>query len=723
MHRFLRYLGDAILDGVVVGAALGFGEALHIMSSGAGRGAGLLGMLGVVVVACALCMAAMLVIGPVVAVMLTGLGRIPALRPFRVGLASPGEPRVEAIVRIVIALGTAAGFAAAVYGMTRFAQGEFKAANAIALLVAAAATAFGVVAMTVGSAVASLVVPRVARRRWPQAVTRGRLGLGLAVGGVTVVIVALWIVGQTVAPDADYTAPATFGALGLLIAVVRGVGVARRLTPRRRTVVAGAAAALVGGGLLLVGQVPGTRSLVLADAAAAGTVLRQVWLRTDRDGDGYSAWFGGADCDDSDRRVHPRAREIAGNGIDDNCRAGDLSLAVLAGLHRSLAQPSPVADRPKRNVLLITVDALRADHVGAYGYQRPTTPNLDRLAARSSRFVWAVSPSPTTRRAVPALMSGRYASALRWQNRTDVVRVELGKNPMLGELFAAGGYDTQAILCCTTLFDKPHGVVAGMAKVDATAEAKSRKDKYNADELARLATSFLATRALAGRPFFLWMHFIEPHNPYVVAPAARRFGSSAIDKYDSEIEFVDQQLGKILAALDANGLTEDTIIAITADHGEEFKEHGAEFHGRSVYNEVMAVPLVIHDPGGPPQVIDTPVSVVDVAPTVLGLAGLTAPAGMSGLSLAATVATGAPLPADRVVLGELIPDYRITGDMITGFVPGWHLVWDRAADSLRLYSLTADPLDQHPIESGPELERVRAAVFDAIDREFAITAP
>src|SRR5688572_10881291 len=118
MHRALRYLGDAILDGVIVGAALGLGEALHIMIVGAGRGAGVPGMVGVVVVACALCMAAMLVIGPVAAVLLTGLGRIPALRPFRVGLAAPGEPRVEAIVRIVIALATAAGFAAAVYGVT-----------------------------------------------------------------------------------------------------------------------------------------------------------------------------------------------------------------------------------------------------------------------------------------------------------------------------------------------------------------------------------------------------------------------------------------------------------------------------------------------------------------------------------------------------------------------------------------------------------------------------
>ena len=192
------------------------------------------------------------------------------------------------------------------------------------------------------------------------------------------------------------------------------------------------------------------------------------------------------------------------------------------------------------------------------------------------------------------------------------------------------------------------------------------------------------------------------------APGAPTFGKRPIDKYDGEIAFVDQQVGVILKALRDAGRADDTVVVITADHGEEFGEHGGEFHGRTVYNEVMHVPLLVHDPGAPAQVVTTPVSVVDIAPTVLGLAGLPAPAGMNGRSLAATVVSGAPAPTDRVVLGELLPDYRITGDQVTGFVDGWHLVWDRTADTLQLFSLERDPLDQAPIEHGPVFDDLRA---------------
>jgi len=270
------------------------------------------------------------------------------------------------------------------------------------------------------------------------------------------------------------------------------------------------------------------------------------------------------------------------------------------------------------------------------------------------------------------------------------------------------------------LFDKPHGVVEGIKTVDAKAEPGFRKNKYNAQELSKKACDFLTTRRAQTKPFFLWMHFIEPHNPYVAAPGAPTFGKRPIDKYDAEVAFVDQQLGVILKALRDAGRGDDTIVVVTADHGEEFGEHGGEFHGRTVYNEVMHVPLLIHDPGAPAQVVTTPVSLVDIAPTVLGLAGLPAPAGMNGRSLAPTVLTGAPAPTDRVVLGELLPDYRITGDLVTGFVDGWHLIWDRTADTLQLFSLEHDPLDQAPIEHGPVFDDLRARLFAEIDRSYGL---
>jgi choline-sulfatase len=719
-RRLATYLGDAVLDGAVVGVLLGLGEALHAVVAGsAAGGAGLATAVATALCAMALVTVGMVLLGPLLAAALTGVGALPAMRRLRAAVREPGPARATGLVVVVLGLLGVAGLAAATYAISAAAQREFKAATAIALLVAALATGAAVAILAVVSALGAWLAPWLGRRAWLQRITRGRLALGLGVGALALAIAALLIVAKTVSPEADLTTPTTAGALGLVLVLVRGVGVARRLRGRRRTVVAAGLALTTALGLVVVGQAASARALLLADGAAAPRVLRALWQLTDRDGDGTSAMFGGADCDDGDARIRPSAREVIGNGVDDNCRGGELAADADLG-PRVTAQPSPVAARPRRNVLLISIDALRADHVGAYGYPRATTPALDELAARSTRFEWAVSPSPTTRRAIPALMSGRYASALTWQARTDVVRVELGANPMLGELLKAGGYETRAIMCCTTLFDKPHGAVAGIDVVDAKAEPTYRKQKYNGHELATKATEFFAGRAAAAAPFFLWMHFIEPHNPYVAGPGAKAFGKQPIDKYDGELSFVDKQLGTILKGLRSAGLEDETVVVITADHGEEFREHGGEFHGRTVYNEVMRVPLVIHDPGAPAQVVSTPVSVVDVAPTVLGLAGLEAPAGMSGRSLAGVVALGAPAPSDRVVLGELLPDYRITGDLITGFVDGWHMIWDRTADTLQLFSLTDDPGDQAPIEHGETFEAVRARLFAEIDRSYAL---
>src|SRR5690606_31495038 len=120
-------------------------------------------------------------------------------------------------------------------------------------------------------------------------------------------------------------------------------------------------------------------------------------------------------------------------------------------------------------------------------------------------------------------------------------------------------------------------------------------------------------------------------------PGAPHFGDRAADRYDAEIAFVDLQVGRILDQLRAAGLDGSTIVVVTADHGEELGEHGQRYHGRSLYNQGTRIPLVIHDPGAAPHVVDTPVSLADVMPTVLDLVGLAGPAGMNGVSHAGAV--------------------------------------------------------------------------------------
>lgn len=266
------------------------------------------------------------------------------------------------------------------------------------------------------------------------------------------------------------------------------------------------------------------------------------------------------------------------------------------------------------HILLITIDTLRADRLGSYGYTQARTPVLDRLAASGVRFADATAHAPLTHPSHAAIMTGRYPGAFG-------IRLN-GMDPLpddattLAEWLKEAGYRTGAIVA-SVVVDRSSGLAQGFDHYDDAMTGPIRQTMAMAD-LQRRASD-VTTRAAnwIGQqrgPWFLWAHYYDPHLPYD-APAA--YAKAAPDRpYDAEIAYVDAEIGRLLASVDRT----NTIVVVTADHGEALGEHGEPDHGYFLYDATLHVPLIIAGPGIPGRVVAEQVRSIDIAPTIAQLA-------------------------------------------------------------------------------------------------------
>ena len=301
-------------------------------------------------------------------------------------------------------------------------------------------------------------------------------------------------------------------------------------------------------------------------------------------------------------------------------------VAVTAGVIW-WSRPSPPVLPPAgalegANVLLVTVDTLRADRLGAYGARHPT-PALDALAASGAMFSRAYTHAVMTLPAHASLLTGLVPP--RHGVRTNGVARLPRAIDTLPERFQSMGYRTGAFVAAFVL-DRRYGLDQGFETYDD----RLRPGPGGFAVAERPATSVLSAaltwlRKPGGGPWLCWVHLFEPHTPYV-APA--RSG----DPYTDEVLAVDQELGGFLAALRAEGLLDRTLVVLTSDHGESLGEHGEATHGLFAYEATLRVPLIMAGPGIPPGTIETPVSHVEVAATMLSLAGARAE-GLDGAPL------------------------------------------------------------------------------------------
>jgi arylsulfatase A-like enzyme len=418
---------------------------------------------------------------------------------------------------------------------------------------------------------------------------------------------------------------------------------------------------------------------------------------SDPDGDGYAAVLGGRDCAAFDATRSPAQPEIPENGIDEDCSGTDARWP--------LAPPPPrrsAPGQPRPSVLWITVDALRADHVGAYGYSRRTTPNVDRLAHDAVVFDQAYAQASKTWDSIPSFLTGRYPSNLprdyhhRRLRRRPPYAYHLGAEVrLLAETFLAGGYATGAVMPISLLRDM--GIGRGFQHFEIAANP-TRKALHRLAELRS--------------PFLLWIHYNEPHSPYVIHPGFH-FGDASIDRYDSEIAFVDAQLAELFAALAQRGIADSTIVIVGSDHGEEFGEHGGFDHTRKHYRELLHVPLIVKLPGVAPRHVSDVVELVDLLPTFVELCGLPiATAPLDGQSLLATLAGPRPHALGGAFAEDVHRDLTVHRRAL--FDGRWRLIDDREADRQELYDHTVDPAEQrdlaHAHPDVVELLRERIAV-------------
>ncbi len=330
-----------------------------------------------------------------------------------------------------------------------------------------------------------------------------------------------------------------------------------------------------------------------------------------------------------------------------------LALPLAAACSREAPRPPP-ARRIETSLVVVTLDTVRADHLGCYGYFRDTTPQLDAFSKQSLRFTRCLAPIAHTTPSHFSLFTGVHPLEHGIVSNPTVARlvshghpaVQLPRLKTFAQAIAARGYRTGAFVSALPVM-RPSGLAAGF---DTWSEPRPHESRRVARETIREAVAFLDR--VGGEPFFAWIHLFDAHGPvarpkwpspgylerFQTDEALQRWlrergvseeanGRSifaatckANNEYDALLRFLDDQLDELFERLDADDLRGRTVVVVTADHGEGLGQHGVKSHGFACFDEQFRVPLLVRVPGLEPGVVDVPLSTIDLLPTIAGLA-------------------------------------------------------------------------------------------------------
>jgi arylsulfatase A-like enzyme len=434
-----------------------------------------------------------------------------------------------------------------------------------------------------------------------------------------------------------------------------------------------------------------------------------------------------------------------------------LGLLVAALLVAFLFVPRKAPPPLPRSIVLVTIDTLRADHLGSYGYPRSSSPFLDRLAREGVVFENAQSSAVQTSAAHASIFTGLYPSQHGVRSNGQGFGDAASYEP-LAETLRKAGYQTAAVSAVGFLAP----MLRGFSAVDLARERRPRLYRQ-AHVVVNRALAWLAARAPQER-VFLWVHLYEPHLPqrapeacaaglvFPSAEAKAEFARAIIEKhriapgfyttaeeladayaaYDAEIRFADRELERLFDAMTRSGRNDDSLWIVTADHGEGLGNHSYAGHGQLLYEEALRVPLLVYEKGQASRRIATLVRDVDILPTVLERAGLvSATTGytLPGRSLLPLIA-GASLPdapafAQRRPAGPKMPAWE-RGEVFSLRLGDWKYVVHTLGKD-ELFNLREDPFELRALEaSSPQRDRLghlARATFAAAEREGGALSP
>lgn len=351
------------------------------------------------------------------------------------------------------------------------------------------------------------------------------------------------------------------------------------------------------------------------------------------------------------------------------------------------------------NIFLIVIDALRPDHLGCYGYQRETSPEIDKIAEEGVKFDKVLSQSSWTKPAVASLLTATYPEAHGVKGIGDILTFQDTSLPVI---LRQNGYLT-ACIQTNPFLTAESGFHEGFDYYVEVFDKSPGVYKTPVQEAVKTVFDWLDH--FGQEAFFLYLHLLDTHNPYTPPEPFQGFGTEEQDLFDGEIRSVDFHIGLLNDYLCKKRIREKTILVITADHGEEFREHGHRYHAKHLYEEVLRVPLIISSPATLSSGLSIPTQVrsIDIVPTILGILGFPPLENHQGESLVPLLHAG-PFPdrpsVSQIGAHEASPARE--GEIIALNTGDHKLIWHKKDDTRELYNLRSDPREKHNVAAENE---------------------